>query len=440
MKALLICPAERPDVSALAEAAPLVNLHILGNPFIFYWIEQMANCGAKEIKILAADRPEEVRALVGDGARWGLRVEVIPESHELTCKQAREKYFVEDIASELSQSPNVTLMDHLPGFPNHKIFASYADYLSALRLWLSQKAGSTQIGMREIKPGIWIGLRTQISSGAVLRAPCWIGENVLVKPDAEIGPMAIVENCCVIETAASVSESWIARQTFVGNLTQVEYSLAAGNLLVNCPNNSVVAVTDTFLLSGIKDKFVFVPSGNLFGRFAALLVLILTAPFALITILRAKWLGHRALRPRRATVPTFAAQNSTSIIYYEFANTQSWWRRWPQLWNVARGDFTWIGNRPLTHIESGKLSNEFERLWLAAPIGLISQGDAEGCANLYSDEARAHASFYATQANWILDFKIFFRALVRLLTLQNTASIGSDDNEIKGRSYSLAAR
>ena len=57
------------------------------------------------------------------------------------------------------------------------------------------------------------------------------------------------------------------------------------------------------------------------------------------------------------------------------------------------------------------MSNDFERLWLTAPIGLISLADAEGCLEAFGDEARAHASYYAVQASWRLDLSILLRAL-----------------------------
>src|SRR5689334_16965473 len=94
MKAILICPAERPEIDALAEKAPLVNLCLFGKPFAFHWLEYLAVSGATKVTILAADRPEQVRQIVGDGARWGLHVEVIPESHELNCIEAQHKYFL----------------------------------------------------------------------------------------------------------------------------------------------------------------------------------------------------------------------------------------------------------------------------------------------------------------------------------------------------------
>ena len=72
-----------------------------------------------------------------------------------------------------------------------------------------------------------------------------------------------------------------------------------------------------------------------------------------------------------------------------------------------------MGNRPLTYSQATQLTNDFERLWLAAPIGLFSLADAHGCADSLSDESRAHASFYAVQHHWRLDTSILAQSLAQ---------------------------
>jgi lipopolysaccharide/colanic/teichoic acid biosynthesis glycosyltransferase len=103
---------------------------------------------------------------------------------------------------------------------------------------------------------------------------------------------------------------------------------------------------------------------------------------------------------------------SETLVYYELADCSGWLRFWPQMWNIVKGDFAWVGNRPLSPFEVAELTNDFERLWLAAPIGLISLADAEGAADSFSDETRACASFYAVKANWRLDISILARTFV----------------------------
>src|SRR5438270_13275043 len=126
MKALLICPEERPGLARLSGVAPLANLPILGQGLAEYWLEHVAARGSKELRVLAADRPEQVRQLVESGARWGLQVEVIPETRELTIGEARQKYCSGSTSDWLPEPHDVVLMDRSPGLPSQPLFHSYA--------------------------------------------------------------------------------------------------------------------------------------------------------------------------------------------------------------------------------------------------------------------------------------------------------------------------
>ncbi|HEY2329648.1 MAG TPA: sugar transferase, partial [Verrucomicrobiae bacterium] len=419
MKALLICPAERKAVAALAEETPLSNLPIFGKGLVEHWLEHFAAQGAKEILILAADRPEQVRALVGDGARWGIRAEVFPETRELTPAEARVKYQVANDAW-LAVPSDAILMDHLPGAPEFPLFTSFADGFKALQNWLPRAAKTPdRIGVHEIKPGVWVGLHARVSPQAELRAPCWIGKNVFIGAGATIGPDAVLENNSFVERGVEISRAVVGAETFVGEFTELCNSIALGNTLVNWELDSTVKVPENFLLCSLSRREPVFQSINFLGRLTAALMLLLMLPLALLPVLKAKFSGLPVLRPRIAVRPRLSgivAMPGDTLVYYELTGAPGWLRRWPQLWSIARGDFAWIGNRPLNPNQAARLTNDFEQLWLAAPLGLISLADAEGCADCFKVQTRAHASFYATQANWRLDWNIFARAIFLLLT------------------------
>src|SRR5208337_2071993 len=90
--AMLICPSARPAVGVLAELMPLTNVPILGQGLVEYWLSHLARSGIKDVLILASDRPEEVRALTGSGARWGLAIQVQAAPIEFTASDAIAKY------------------------------------------------------------------------------------------------------------------------------------------------------------------------------------------------------------------------------------------------------------------------------------------------------------------------------------------------------------
>src|SRR5262249_16371854 len=210
---------------------------------------------------------------------------------------------------------------------------------------------------------------------------------------------------CVVGRKCEVSDSIVWPETYVGELTELKHSLAPGSVLVDWESGSSTRVPDSFLLCALNDRPVPTLTGRWPGRLMGALIILLTLPLAFYAVLKAWLRGMRALRPRIAVRPHSAIGSPAidGLIYHEFTAVNGSLQRWPQLWKVVRGEFGWVGNRPLSPAAAVSLSNDFERLWLKAPIGLFSLADAEACREPFNHEARAHASLYAVCANWRLD-------------------------------------
>ena len=403
MKAVVICPDRRAEVAFLARKTPLALVPVLGPSLLSHWLTTLADDGVKEVIVLASDRPDQVRATLGRGERWGLKIEVRAEPTEISVGQAQKKFPAEKII----------LADRLPALPDAPLFQSYAGFFAAFKLWLPL-AHKHRVGVHEIAPGIWAGLRCKVETTAKLTAPCWLGENVWVRGGARVGPDAFVEDAALVDSDAEITASWIGSRTYVGALTQVKNSLAWADGLLNHANSSFTEIVDTFLLGDLQGEHGFVRSSPWFGRAAALLALGLTSPILILA-----WLKNRGAKnlfiKKRGVVPTAVAatQSLREMDYSELNGFHGKWRRWPQLWRIVKGDFTWIGNRPLTREQATQLETEFEQLWLAAPVGFFSLADTFGCAQDFGDEARAHASFYAVRAGGRLDREILRQMLLR---------------------------
>lgn len=407
MKSLLICPADRPGVALLADTVPLAVAPLLGKSVIEYWLEALSARGVKHVTVLASDRPQLVRHLVGDGARWGLQLEVIPQSRELSVEEARARH--------ASDTTEIILLNTLPGLPTHPLFESYEGWFAALQAYLPHAVSDTRIGMHEVQPGIWIGLHAQVDPTAQLHAPCWIGEHVLVSAGANIGPGAILEDRVVIEAGARVTQSVIGPETFVGELISVQHSLAQGSTLVNWMTDSCLHVPDAFFLCALGDRRFASSESGLAGRLLAVAALIATAPIALTMMFLSALRGENPLVLRLGVRPQRHVRASAlrTFAYYELAGGSNWLKRWPQFWSVARGDLAWVGNRPLRPTQALGLGNDFERLWLTAPVGLVSLADANGCTDGLNDETCAHASYYAVNASARLNWFVLTHALFR---------------------------
>lgn len=408
MKALVICPDRPAKIPFMARQRPVSLTPVLGPSLLGHALATLSERGAKQVIVLAADRPELVRAAVGHGERWGLKVNVIPESCELSVAEARAKYRTID-AEWLPEGADVLVADRLPGNSEVLPLAGANDWFAMIEHWLPE-AHRHRIGAREISPGVWAGLRCRIEDGAELQAPCWLGDHVWVRARAKVGPHAFVEDHALIDHEAEVCQSWIGPATYVGAMTHVDRSFAWGHGLLSRESGSFIEVPDAFLLSDLETAATSPLGASFLGRALALLAAVITSPIALWALLR----GPKP-EDKRAVVPVGAGERASirEVTYREFGALSGLWRRWPQLWNIVRGEFAWVGNPPLTREQAEQLDGEFEQLWLAAPIGLVSLADAEGCAEAFGDEARVHASFYAAQAGPRLDRQILRRTFHR---------------------------
>ena len=304
---------------------------------------------------------------------------------------------------------NVVVADRLPGLPGIPLFDGHAVFFEALQRWMPS-AQRHRVGAREIAPGVRAGLGSRIDGAARLVTPCWLGENVWVRAGATVGPEVVVEDGVVVDHDAEVERSWVGPWTYVGAMTHVNRSLAWADGLLNLGTGSFTEIVDLFLLGDLRGARSFRRSSPWYGRVAALLAALATSPVLLVAAARNRGTGRPLLVRRRAVVPTAVAAGAAprEMPYGELNGVGGLARRWPQLWKIVRGEFTWVGNRPLDRGQAAQLETEFEQLWLAAPVGLLSLADAHGCGDRFDDESRAHSGFYAVRGDGRMD-----RAILR---------------------------
>jgi hypothetical protein len=252
MKAVLICPVDSTGVPRLAEAGPLATTPILGDCIVAHWIERLAGFGARQIEVIAADGASRVREAVGDGARWGAQVTVSVSKFELTREEAAERYKPAGDPGWLPEPNDVVSMSHLPGCPGLPLFESYASWFAALSAWTPLALTPARVRISQMRPGIWIGSRAQVSPAAELVAPCWIGDRASVEEGAVVGPGAIIEDRSVAGSSSRIVHSWVGPDTFVGRMTYVANSIAWGSTLIDWRTDSVLHVPDPFLLSSLS--------------------------------------------------------------------------------------------------------------------------------------------------------------------------------------------
>ncbi|HEX2047706.1 MAG TPA: glucose-1-phosphate thymidylyltransferase [Acidimicrobiales bacterium] len=83
MKALILAGGAGTRLRPITHTSAKQLVPVANKPILFYGLEQMAEAGIIEVGIVVGDTADEIRAAVGDGSTWGLKVTYIPQEAPL---------------------------------------------------------------------------------------------------------------------------------------------------------------------------------------------------------------------------------------------------------------------------------------------------------------------------------------------------------------------
>jgi glucose-1-phosphate thymidylyltransferase len=88
MRALVLAGGEGSRLRPITHTNAKQLIPVANKPILFYALEHFRDAGIREVGIVVGTTENEIRAAVGDGARWGLEVSYIPQSAPLGLAHA----------------------------------------------------------------------------------------------------------------------------------------------------------------------------------------------------------------------------------------------------------------------------------------------------------------------------------------------------------------
>lgn len=272
----------------------------------------------------------------------------------------------------------------MDGYGN--LLQTFEDYRDAQRMLLKGHLEENataplrffSLNGRKIGNGVWVGKNEVIHPTARLKPPVYIGENSFIGRDVELGPDTVIGSNVVIDEEATVSQSAILDGTYVGQLVNVEHRLVDKNLIIDLETAGYMYVTDDFLLGHsyqtnldrglhrVLDLFLVLP--------LILPVVVFSLPLALLLWLATgkvfKSVERQFNRPTAGGEPQKVTFNLLQFNAEGRQGGYNWlgrWitrleiYRWPELWNLVRGDLVLVGVKPLSPEAIGRLDEQWQQ-------------------------------------------------------------------------------
>ncbi|MHB1488167.1 MAG: glucose-1-phosphate thymidylyltransferase, partial [Acidimicrobiales bacterium] len=99
MKALILAGGAGTRLRPITHTSAKQLVPVANKPILFYGLEAMAQAGIQDVGVIVGDTAEEVRAAVGDGSAWGLKITYIPQELPLGlahCVLIAEEFLGQD--------------------------------------------------------------------------------------------------------------------------------------------------------------------------------------------------------------------------------------------------------------------------------------------------------------------------------------------------------
>lgn len=414
---------------------PAALLPLGWSTFIEHAIEQLANLGIQHIDLVVSSRPEAFRQLLGQGERWGVQLNwhlakdaATPYGlfHSLGFSQDQrvllghaDRLVSNHVLSALIERDQMAaISDDQTGVawlgwgsttagwlsPHHALHSDEAAlgvYLcqnsthltvldegeftkinNAAELLKVQQLSMTTDQLGKI-PATW--LRTPwgaqspdavVHINAIMEGPALIGPGCFIAAGARIGPATLLSRDVVISSGATVTNSLILPQTFVGTGLELDETVVNGRQVqhLRLAVRTVLPAADGLLLDLHSPSTT---AASWFSRATATIACLLFLPWLMVdTALRhtkglsLRWhcrsvaLG-RSIDTGEIHLQTLRCAPTSG---HDAGHLLAYFGEWL---DVAAGHRTWFGSRPRSQSEWYALGRDWQLLLAPTPIGCL---------------------------------------------------------------------
>ena len=469
-------------MAPLLEKRSIAMLPVAGKPQLQYWCEHMSLAGVENLKIFVRRYPEQVRAFVGKGERWGLNIEVITLP-EASAGQSDYSFILPGIKQDtliasLDRFPAINLSDWLKAetvtnvFENDLALESIKDLaivdekniqdmvkgksvsLKANRNMATRRMHSPrdywQINMDvlngkipdplplgyEVENGLYVEAGVQIKPGFAFNSACRLGRHSLIDTDVSLGDSVVIGADSIIDRNSSVNESVILDHTYVGSHSALNRIIADGAMIYHVDLDQATWIDDPSIIGSTKAKQRKVS----FTQRAMALVMLTVLMAPIIVFYLGRHLGKKSATTED-TLYLPSGRNLAGEVDYKTLNVLSLdvehpaWRKATWLINVVKGDLALVGTSAQKNSKVIYPEWAVDHIWeMPGVINLedlnqadlnradLNRADISANSEMNSESRFVSDAYYLATRGLKTNLKIIFKWMTSLFTVNRNQS------------------
>ena len=479
MHALIFADRIGQELEPLNERTCVALLPVVGKPVLEHTLEALVAAGVREAVVALSPFADEVRAVLGDGSRWGMRLDYVLTRGEEDPDAIVERYG-KHLPTELlalrgdvlrgaalgeflhragqTEGPvvygratgaSISLCLHrasgqggleplrwtreaLPlesAWPVIELPTGVLNRLDTLQAYhranLDAAVGRFPgliVPGRQVALGLTVGIRSKVSPRSLRQGIAFVGSYCRVEASAEFYGEVVIANDVIIDQHAILRDSVVLPDTYIGELVDVQNAIVQGNQLIRVDTGAVLPVVETFLLANLREVTLSGALAEPFNRLLGLLLLALSLPLWPLALAAALTrnpdapLRETRLRGNRLEFDELGNRQRRVFVAWEWATSIPVLRYLPRLLAVVSGDLRLVGVEPLTPEQVDSRLEDWEQVGDQAPAGLLGPTQLTLPADAPREERLLSDAFYARQRSTTRELRYLLQGLGTLFT------------------------